>query len=845
MWSLFRVQKLFLLFFFLLVSHVSWSQTWLPITGGSWATPSNWSTNSVPAPGATVIIPFDQSAPIIDVPTQSIANLTVNGSVIFDRNAGPAATITITSSLSIASGKTLAIGDGSNNGAIDLTLASGSISSIDGILTLDSGPANIIMLANGTLAIPSTGLINEGTNFSDFLLGAAATLEIGVTSGISASGTSGAIQIQGSRSFSTAANYTYNGTASQITGTGLPVNVSNLTLNNPADVTLTNSVIITNALTVSDGSLILGNSNVSTGSVSMTGSTLTSGGTGFLTLGGPVTFNASGSQAEISADISLGGANRIFNANSAGGSLISGQITGANGIEKSGTNALTLSGNNTYSGSTTVSSGTLNINSATAIGTGTLILAGGSIDNTSGGSITISNNNAQNWNSDFAFIGTNDLNLGTGAVTPSASRQVTVNAGNLTVGGIIGGGGVEITKAGSGTLTLTGVNTFSGGTTLNTGTLNINNANALGTAAGTFTINGGTIDNTSGGTITTDNHPISIGGDFTFTGTNNLNLGSGNVSFTSNSQVTVNAATLSIGGVVSASSFDLTKGGSGVLSFGSNPVTLDALTISGGTLLSTSGNLTIGGDFNNSGTFSHNNGTVIFNSALAQSVASVNYNNLTLTGAGSKNASGAIVVGLTLDNSSVFDLGSNTLSPGTITNSGTLRFSGSSNGLAVISGTVEYYGSSQIVTSGAYNNLHINQSSGEALLGGATTVNGVLTLDSRLNIDGVDLTLASSASITVTPDASKMIIATGGSQVIKQGLNGSFTFPIGDNTGTYEYSPITVNVTSGSSDVGVSVTDAKHPNNASSTDFITRYWEVSSSVPATADISAQYPSADV
>ena len=48
----------------------------------------------------------------------------------------------------------------------------------------------------------------------------------------------------------------------------------------------------------------------------------------------------------------------------------------------------------------------------------------------------------------FYFTGTNNLNLGTGTVTPNASRQVTANGGTLTVGGIIGGGAVNLTKAG-------------------------------------------------------------------------------------------------------------------------------------------------------------------------------------------------------------------------------------------------------------------------------------------------------------------------------------------------------------------------------------------------------------
>ncbi len=59
----------------------------------------------------------------------------------------------------------------------------------------------------------------------------------------------------------------------------------------------------------------------------------------------------------------------------------------------------------------------------------------------------------QTWGGSFAFTGTNDLNLGAGAVTMSAARTVTTNGGNLTVGGVISGA-FRLTKAGAGALTL-------------------------------------------------------------------------------------------------------------------------------------------------------------------------------------------------------------------------------------------------------------------------------------------------------------------------------------------------------------------------------------------------------
>src|SRR6202000_642724 len=94
----------------------------------------------------------------------------------------------------------------------------------------------------------------------------------------------------------------------------------------------------------------------------------------------------------------------------------------------------------------------LNINNAAALGSGTFTIGGGTIDNTSGASITL-NNIAQSWRWGFSFLGANHLNMGTGAITLTASVVVTVTAGALALGGVISGG-FSLTKSGSGNETL-------------------------------------------------------------------------------------------------------------------------------------------------------------------------------------------------------------------------------------------------------------------------------------------------------------------------------------------------------------------------------------------------------
>ena len=131
------------------------------------------------------------------------------------------------------------------------------------------------------------------------------------------------------------------------------------------------------------------------------------------------------------------------------------------------------------------------------------------------------------------------------------------------------------------------------------------------------------------------------------------------------------------------------------------------------------------------------------------------------------------------------------------------------------------------------NNLTVNTSAGVALVG-PTTVNGTLTLTSgQLTLGANNLTLDTAASVSGTPSASNMVVAEGAGEMRKQfSATGSFTFPVGDNTSTAEYSPVTLDFTSGafsSAYAAVRLTDAKHASNTSTTDYVTRYWTVTSS----------------
>jgi len=181
-------------------------------------------------------------------------------------------------------------------------------------------------------------------------------------------------------------------------------------------------------------------------------------------------------------------------------------------ITKNGTGALSLNGSNSYTGATTLNAGQLNLNNASAIGSGTLtIYTATTLDNTSGGAITLTTNNAQIWAGNFTFAGSNDLNLGTGAVTLNLSTiQVTVSAGNLTIGGTIddASAGYGITKAGAGTLTLSGSDSYTGATTVNAGTLVVSGSL---TATGTTTVADGATLQLVGGSLINSAATVTVG----------------------------------------------------------------------------------------------------------------------------------------------------------------------------------------------------------------------------------------------------------------------------------------------------------------------------------------------
>jgi len=292
--------------------------------------------------------------------------------------------------------------------------------------------------------------------------------------------TLGANRTVGSVTFSSAAGtnaFTFSGNTLIINGTGI-------TNNDTETETINSAVRINSAQTwnAASGGLTFN------GTVRLAGN-LTLSGTGGVSVNGlltnwnasrTITNNNSGTVSFGSINLSEGNTARTLTIGGTGNTTVSGVIanggTGAGGLTKTGSGTLTLSGANTYSGATSVNGGTLALGANNVLANSTAVsVAAGATLNLNNYSDTIG-----------SLAGAGAVTLGSGTLTISPA------AGSTTFSGSISGTG-GLTKAGAGTLVLTGANTYSGATTVNAGTLSLGSSftgSSLVLNGGTFLLSG-------------------------------------------------------------------------------------------------------------------------------------------------------------------------------------------------------------------------------------------------------------------------------------------------------------------------------------------------------------------
>jgi len=320
------------------------------------------------------------------------------------------------------------------------------------------------------------------------------------------------------------------------------------------------------------GTVVLSGLNTYSGTTTINAGTLQLSGSGSISFS-PVTI-ASTAAFDISpltnggtiiSDLSGGSASSILlgaNTLSLGTSnstTYAGVISGLGGIEKQEAGMLALQGVNTYSGTTTIQVGTIQLSGSGSISNTPLTITSIGIFDISpltNGGTTITDLSGVSGSS--ILLGTNTLTVGTGNDTSFSG--IISDTGN---GGI--------TKIGSGTLTLGGANTYTGTTTINVGTISISSDNNLGDSAAPLSMSGGALLTTTDFTMIRNITLGGSGGTFNPTGTltltgtisgigaliieGNLTLASTN---TYTGPTTIDAAIVQLSGVGSISNTSLT-----------------------------------------------------------------------------------------------------------------------------------------------------------------------------------------------------------------------------------------------------------------------------------------------
>jgi fibronectin-binding autotransporter adhesin len=261
---------------------------------------------------------------------------------------------------------------------------------------------------------------------------------------------------------------------------------------------------------------------------------------------------------------------------------------------------ITFTGTNTFLGSVTVDAGTLNATTDSALGSSTAATAG-LFMTPSAGTATVNFTSSTPAIASLSSSGAGTSSVVLGGTTTPTTLTVGGNNASTTFAGVIsdktGTNAAAIgslTKTGNGTLTLTNGNTYTGATTVNAGTLLVNNTTGSGTGSGAVTVNNtGTLGGT--GIIIAGANNVTVNSGGTITGATNGSVGT----------LTLTANTLVIGGtylndIDGATADRITLSGNLDLSSASDTLNfnqINAPTAPSYTLLSYSG--TLSGTFDN------------------------------------------------------------------------------------------------------------------------------------------------------------------------------------------------------------------------------------------------------
>ncbi|WP_167467272.1 autotransporter-associated beta strand repeat-containing protein [Buttiauxella warmboldiae] len=574
------------------------------------------------------------------------------------------------------------------------------------------------------------------------------------------------------------------------------------------------------------------------GTLTLTGANSWSGGTAIND--GTLQIGDGGTTGNITGNIINNAALAVNRSDSL---TLAGIISGSGGLQQNGTGTTILTADNSYTGATTINSGTLQLGNGSTSGSVSgditndgVLAVNRSNDVLLKGVISGSGDFEQNGkgitalSADNTFTGSvtvNDgtLQLGNGGTGGSVTSDITNNAtlalnrsDTVTLDNIISGSGV-VEHNGTGTTILTGANSWSGGTELNRGTLRIDENDNLGDSAGQLSFNGGslattssfTLDrtvnifsangeiNTSSGTVLTQDRGISGSGaliksgrgTLTLTGANSwsggtainegtLQIGDGGTTGNITGNIINNAAlavnrsdSLTLGGIISGSG-ELQQNGTGTTILTADNSYTGATTINAGTLQLGNGGTSgsVSGDITNDGVLAVNRSNDVLLGGL-------------ISGSGDFEQNGKGITALSADNTFT---GSVTVSDGTlqlgtggtsgsvtsdITNNATLALNRSDtvtlDNVISGSGVVEHNGTGTTVLTGANSwsggtvlnrgtlqigeNNNLGDSAGQlSFNGGSLATTSSFTLDRTVNIFSANGEINTSSGTVLTQD---------------------------------------------------------------------------------------------
>jgi fibronectin-binding autotransporter adhesin len=543
-----------------------------------------------------------------------------------------------------------------------------------------------------------------------------------------------------------------------------------------------------------------------------------------ITMAAAQTWSATSGNLILSGNINNGGDLLTIAGNF--NSVIGGVISGAGGLTKTGTGTNILSGTNTYSGVTTVSVGVMNIQNSSALGStnaGTIVASSAVLQLQGGISVgseplTLSGSGLLNtgalrglagdnsWSGVITLAAAstiscdaNSLTLGAGGIVNSTFLLTITDVGNVSVTGSIGNGTGGLTKAGIGTLTLSGTNSYGGLTTVSAGVLNVQNNSALGsTALGTTVASGATLQLQGGFDVTGEALSLSgtgVGGNGALRNLNSSNSWSGTITLAGVSTVNADAGTLYIGANVVNATF--------LATFTNNGTILLAGALGSGTggLTKTgTGTLVVNGTNNYTGATTVSGGVLQFGATGDLPVASA----ITVNVGSTLDLNGLNESILSLAGAGNVTLGSGTL---TVNNTAAATFSGVMSGtggltkfgvgIFTMSGVNTYVGGTTInggaISIAAATGIG-NATNALTLNGGTLTTTGVALTSARaitlgssggvFNVGGTTLTLSGAISGpgALSKLGTKILLLTGTNTYLGGTTNGAGTITISSDS---------------------------------------------------------------